>query len=122
MENTPDLFEWAEQHAKENAGISQKSPSVDALQGEDLLSEEGGHALLVDAFSQIFRAFYAIRQLNNHRGEPVNALYIMTKLLLQIEKNYPSDTGPFSLTAAKWRSALNFCLSTRPIAPPCLRR
>ena len=118
MENTPDLFEWAEQNAKENAVNSKKPPCTDALPAGDLSSEEEGHALLVDAFSQIFRAFYAIRQLNNHRGEPVNALYIMTKLLLQIEKNYPSDMGAFLFDCGKVAFRLELLPEYKANRPP----
>ena len=47
---------------------------------------DGGNKLiLIDAYSQIFRAFYAIRMLNNSRGEPVNAVYVFIKLLLKLE-------------------------------------
>ena len=91
MNDTPDLFEWAEQQAAEKITTPEKTVA------EEVPAEESWNtpAVLVDAFSQIFRAFYAIRQLNNHRGEPVNALYIMTKLLLQIEKNHLAEKGAF---------------------------
>src|SRR5437016_12293038 len=40
---------------------------------------------LIDGYSNIFRAFYAIRNLSNSRGEPTNAVYgfvqMMRKLL-----------------------------------------
>src|SRR5690606_1128435 len=40
---------------------------------------------LIDGYSVIFRAFYAIRHLSNSRGEPTNAVYgflnIVRKLL-----------------------------------------
>ena len=40
--------------------------------------------LLVDAFSLIYRAFYAIRSLNGPSGEPVNAIYGFTKMLRKL--------------------------------------
>jgi len=40
--------------------------------------------LLVDAFSLIYRAFYAIRSLTGPRGEPVNAIYGFTKMLRKL--------------------------------------
>ena len=99
MNDTPDLFEWAAQQKAESkpapAECTEKtSPVPDGPAWEQPV-------VLIDAFSQIFRAFYAIRQLNNHRGEPVNALYIMTKLLLQIEKNYPAEKGAFLFDCGK---------------------
>ena len=90
MNETPDLFEWAEKQAADRMSVPEAA-------AEEVASEDFWNTpvVLVDAFSQIFRAFYAIRQLNNHRGDPVNALYVMTKLLLQIEKNYPAEKGAF---------------------------
>lgn len=40
--------------------------------------------LLVDAFSLIYRAFYAIRFLTCPRGEPVNAIYGFTKMVRKL--------------------------------------
>ncbi len=48
---------------------------------------------LIDAYSQIYRVFYAIRQLTNMRGEPANALYGMARLFLQLDELQPSDYG-----------------------------
>jgi len=41
--------------------------------------------ILIDAYSQIFRAYYAIRQLNNSRGEPTNAVFVFARMLLKLE-------------------------------------
>lgn len=57
--------------------------------------------VLIDAYSQIFRAFFAIRMLNNSRGEPVNAAYVFTKLLMQIDARYPSDYGAMLFDCGK---------------------
>ncbi len=46
---------------------------------------------LIDISSFIFRAFFAIRKLTTSQGLPVNAVYGVTNMLLQIiEKNKPS--------------------------------
>ena len=93
MNETPDLFEWAEQQNRKNcsgtaaAEVSEKS--------DDRV------VVLIDALSQIFRSFYAIRQLNNRRGEPVNALYLMTKLFLQMEKSYSGCRGAMLFDCGK---------------------
>ncbi|MBE6356113.1 MAG: hypothetical protein E7058_03255 [Lentisphaerae bacterium] len=65
--------------------------------------------VLVDAYSQIFRSFYAIRMLTNSRNEPVNAAYVFTKLLLQLEKNHPSKYGAMLFDCGKvaFRMELN---------------
>jgi DNA polymerase-1 len=40
--------------------------------------------LLVDAYSMIYRAFYAIRSLNGPDGQPVNAIFGFTKMLRKL--------------------------------------
>ena len=57
--------------------------------------------VLIDAYSQIYRAFYAIRMLTNSRGEPVNAAFVFTKFLLQLEKNHPSAYGAMLFDCGK---------------------
>ena len=57
--------------------------------------------VLIDAYSQIFRSFYAIRMLTNSRNEPVNAAFVFTKLLLQLEKNHPSKYGAMLFDCGK---------------------
>ena len=39
--------------------------------------------ILIDAYSQIFRAYYAIRHLSNSKGEPTNAIFVFARLLLK---------------------------------------
>lgn len=57
--------------------------------------------LLVDAYSQIFRLFYAIRQLTSASGEPANALYGIARLLLQLDTDFPSEYGAFVFDKGK---------------------
>ncbi|MCQ2378633.1 MAG: hypothetical protein MJ016_05410, partial [Victivallaceae bacterium] len=57
--------------------------------------------VLLDAYSQIFRAFFAIRMLTDGAGNPVNALYIFTKLLLELERDYPSPRGAMLFDCGK---------------------
>ena len=49
--------------------------------------------VLVDAFSQIFRGYYAIRHLSDSQGRPTNAIFAFTKLSLQLQRLYPSQYG-----------------------------
>jgi len=65
--------------------------------------------LLVDAYSQIFRAYYAMTPLSNERGEPVNALYGFTRLLCQLERDYPTNCGAivFDCGRVSFRMTLN---------------
>ena len=39
---------------------------------------------LIDGFSNIFRAFYAIRNLSNSKGEPTNAVYGFVQMLRKL--------------------------------------
>ena len=57
--------------------------------------------LLIDAYSQIFRAFYAIRLLTNSKGEYTNAIFVFCKLLLQLEREYPSTYGAMIFDCGK---------------------
>jgi DNA polymerase-1 len=49
--------------------------------------------ILIDAFAQIYRGYYAIRYLTNSKNEPVNAIFAITKFLLRIHREYPSAQG-----------------------------
>ncbi|MBQ7207130.1 MAG: hypothetical protein IJS01_04965 [Lentisphaeria bacterium] len=67
-------------------------------------------AVLIDAYSQIFRSFYAIRALTDPQGRPVNALFVFTKLLLCIEKEHPCPTGAMLFDCGK----VSFRLAVAP--------
>ena len=50
--------------------------------------KDGGSTLyLVDGSGYIFRAFYALPQLNNSRGLPTNAVYGFVRMLLKLLKD-----------------------------------
>ena len=83
-----------------------------------------GRLCLIDAYSQIYRVFYAIRMLNNPAGEPVNALYGMARLFLQLDETVPSEWGAlvFDLGKCARRTALlPDYKAQRPPMPPELR-
>lgn len=80
--------------------------------------------ILIDAYSQIFRAFFAIRMLTNSRGEPTNALFVFTRLLLHIQQNYPTKRGAMLFDCGKvgFRLELNpEYKANRPPMPDALR-
>ena len=81
--------------------------------------------VLIDAYSQIFRSYYAIRKLTNRRGEPINAAFVFTKLLLLLDKKYPSDYGAMLFDCGKVASRLTLnpeYKANRPPMPDDLRR
>ncbi len=47
--------------------------------------------LLVDGSSYLYRAFHAIRDLSNSRGEPTNAIYGVLNMLRRLHKDYPAE-------------------------------
>ena len=97
MDDTPDLFTWAEeQQQNRTAEAAPAAPAPEAAP-----EPVSGPVMLIDAFSQIFRCFFAIRQLNNSRGEPVNALYLMTKLFLILDRDYPGNRGALLFDSGK---------------------
>lgn len=57
--------------------------------------------ILIDAFAQIYRGYYAIRSLTNSKQQPVNAIYALAKFLLKMHKEYPSAKGAFVFDRGK---------------------
>jgi DNA polymerase I len=47
--------------------------------------------LLVDGSSYLYRAFHAIRDLSNSKGEPTNAIYGVLNMLRRLHKDVPAD-------------------------------
>ncbi len=47
--------------------------------------------LLVDGSSYLYRAFHAIRDLSNSRGEPTNAIYGVLNMLRRLHKDVPAE-------------------------------
>ncbi|MBO7741377.1 MAG: hypothetical protein J6S21_02375 [Victivallales bacterium] len=80
--------------------------------------------LLIDAYSQIYRVFYAIRMLTDSSGAPANAIYGMARLFMQLDEEYPSEYGAivFDLGKCTRRTALlPEYKAQRPPMPPELR-
>src|SRR5437867_5323715 len=79
--------------------------------------------LLVDAYSMIYRAFYAIRSLTGPQGQPVNAIFGFTKMLRKLLSDHkPTHVAiVFDLGAPKIRLALlPSYKEQRPPTPPAL--
>ena len=48
---------------------------------------------LIDAYSQIYRGFYALPLLTNSKGQFTNAVLATAKFLISLERDYPSPYG-----------------------------
>ncbi len=81
--------------------------------------------LLYDAYSLIYRAFFAIRILTGPDGAPVNAIYGLTKMLKKMAADHaPShQAAVFDLGAPQKRLALlPSYKAQRPPTPPALEK
>ena len=56
---------------------------------------------LIDGYSNIFRAFYAIRNLSNSRGEPTNAVYGFVTMLRKLLREENPDLIGVALDVGK---------------------
>ena len=74
--------------------------------------------ILIDAYSQIFRSFYAIRHLTNQRGEAVNAAFVFTKLLLKLERSFPERRGIMLFDCGKVEFRLKLAPDYKANRPP----
>ncbi|MFZ2657468.1 MAG: 5'-3' exonuclease H3TH domain-containing protein [Victivallales bacterium] len=48
---------------------------------------------LIDAYSQIYRGFYALPQLSNSKGQFTNAIFATAKFLISLDREYYSPYG-----------------------------
>ena len=81
--------------------------------------------LLVDAYANIYRAFFAIRSLTGPAGQPVNAIFGFTKMLRKmIAEHAPTHVAVvFDLGAPRKRLAvLPSYKEQRPPTPPDLEQ
>ncbi len=74
--------------------------------------------LLIDAYSQIYRCFYAIRALSNSKGQATNAIFAFTKLMVKIYKDYPTVYGAFILDCGKPAFRLELAPDYKGNRPP----
>src|SRR4051812_7892687 len=58
-------------------------------------------ALLLDTFSLFFRAFFALPPMSSENGEPTNALYGFSALLLKLLREHPGSELCFALDTGR---------------------
>ncbi|MDR0931877.1 MAG: hypothetical protein LBM70_02520 [Victivallales bacterium] len=74
--------------------------------------------ILIDAYSQIFRAFYAIRYLSNSKGEPTNAIFVFARILLKLQSEHSSDAGAMLFDCGKVQFRLELAPQYKANRPP----
>ena len=74
--------------------------------------------LLVDAFSQVFRGYFAVRALSTASGLPTNAVFAMTKLLLKLQQEYGDCDGAFVFDKGKCAARLELAPAYKANRPP----
>ena len=74
--------------------------------------------LLVDAFSQVFRGYFAVRALSTAAGVPTNAVFAMTKLLLKLQQDYGDHDGAFVFDKGKCAARLELAPAYKANRPP----
>ncbi len=74
--------------------------------------------ILVDAYSQIYRGFYAIPGLANSKGEPTNAVFAVAKLLISLEKDFPAEFGAFVYDLGRPAHRLEIAPQYKATRPP----
>ncbi|HEY0780910.1 MAG TPA: 5'-3' exonuclease H3TH domain-containing protein, partial [Thermoanaerobaculia bacterium] len=65
------------------------------------MSEPQPRLFLIDGYSNIFRAFYAIRNLSNSRGEPTNAVFGFVQILRKLLRDENPDLVGVALDVSK---------------------
>ena len=74
--------------------------------------------LLVDSFAQIYRCYHAVRHLSTADGVPTNAVFAMTKFLLKLEKEHPSENGAFVFDKGRPRFRMELAPDYKANRPP----
>ena len=74
--------------------------------------------LLIDAFSQVFRGYFAVRALSSASGVPTNAVFAMTKLLMKLQQEYGGCDGAFVFDKGKCTARLALAPAYKANRPP----
>lgn len=74
--------------------------------------------LLVDSFAQIYRCYHAVRYLSTSDGVPSNAVFAMTKFLLKLYKEHPSENGAFVFDKGRPKFRMELAPDYKANRPP----
>lgn len=81
--------------------------------------------VLIDGYAQIYRAFFAIRNLTDSAGNPTNAVYGVARFLMSLDRAFPHRYGAFVLDKgrpAERMTILPDYKANRPSMPDDLRQ
>ena len=73
---------------------------------------------LVDAYAHIYRGFFAVRSLTTTDGKPSNAVYAMSRFLLQLEREFSPDLGAFVFDIGRPKKRLELAPDYKANRPP----
>ncbi len=74
--------------------------------------------ILIDAYAQIYRGFFAVRYLSTSSGQPSNAVFALAKFLLKVHEECPSDSGAFVFDLGRPQFRLELAPDYKANRPP----
>jgi DNA polymerase-1 len=74
--------------------------------------------ILVDAYAQIYRGFFAVRNLTNSKGQATNAVFVMAKFLLKLHSDHNTPYGAFLFDVGKPAFRLEIAPAYKANRPP----
>jgi len=74
--------------------------------------------LLIDAYAQIYRGFYALPPMNNSKGVYTNAIFAFSRFLLNLEKNYSPKYGAVVFDLGKCKARIDIHPDYKANRPP----
>ena len=74
--------------------------------------------LLIDAYAQIYRGFYALPPMMNSQGQHTNAIFAFARFLLNLEKNFLPQYGAVVFDLGKCKKRIEILPSYKANRPP----
>lgn len=83
-----------------------------------LFSDMEKTILLIDAYAQIYRGFYALPPMSSSKGVYTNAVYAFARFLLNLDKEYEPDYGAVVFDLGKCKSRMKILPDYKANRPP----
>lgn len=74
--------------------------------------------ILIDAYAQIYRNFFALPPFSNTKGQPTNAIFGIAKFLLALDKEYATPLGATVFDLGRSKSRLKIAPDYKANRPP----